>query len=159
MFSKKPELISSQPAGARRTPMPANSTFSVIGADVTIRGQIDASADLHVDGKVFGDVSCAALVTGTGSVIEGEIVADRVRLAGSLVGKIRAGELVVLKTARIEGDVTYETLTIEQGAMVNGRLAPHGAEILSTRIADAEFTDAEAAPEPPKAEATLKLAN
>ncbi len=31
--------------------------------------------------------------------------------------------LVVLKSARIEGDVSYETLTIEQGAVVDGRFA------------------------------------
>ena len=28
-----------------------NSTFSVIGSDVTITGDISASVDLHIDGK------------------------------------------------------------------------------------------------------------
>ena len=142
MFSKKPEQRSSVPTPHRQMPMAGNSTFSVIGPDVTIRGNVEASADLHVDGKVFGDIACAALVTGEGSTIDGEIVADSARLSGRVSGTIRAGELVILKAARIEGDVTYETLTIEQGAIVNGRLAPHGAEILSTRIEDAEFTEA-----------------
>jgi cytoskeletal protein CcmA (bactofilin family) len=103
------------------------ATFSVIGPDVTIRGDIEASADLHVDGKVVGDVSCAALVQGEKSLIEGAITAERARLSGQVRGTINARELVVLKTARIEGDVTYETLTIEQGAAVNGKFAPKGA--------------------------------
>ena len=38
-------------------------------------------------------------------------------------GSIEAGELVILKSARIHGDVTYDALTIEQGAQVDGRFA------------------------------------
>ena len=35
---------------------------------------------------------------------------------------------MILKSARIDGDVHYETLTIEQGANVNGRFAPDAAK-------------------------------
>jgi cytoskeletal protein CcmA (bactofilin family) len=108
--------------------MAANgATFSVIGTDVTIRGDIEASADLHVDGVVLGDLTCANLVQGEASRIEGAIVAERARLSGHVKGTIAARDLVVLKSARIEGDVSYETLTIEQGAAVDGRFAPRGA--------------------------------
>ena len=102
----------------------ASSTFSVIGADVTIRGDIEASADLHVDGSVVGDLVCASLVQGESSRVEGAIVADTARLSGTVKGTITARELVILKSARIEGDVHYEALTIEQGAQVDGRFAP-----------------------------------
>ncbi|WP_242447505.1 bactofilin family protein [Aurantiacibacter aquimixticola] len=103
-----------------------NSTFSVIGPDVTIRGNIEATVDLHVDGKVVGDIACASLVQGESSRVEGEIKAESARLSGEVSGKIEARELVVLRSARIEGDVSYETLTIEQGANVDGRFAPLG---------------------------------
>ena len=43
-------------------------------------------------------------------------------------GSISARELVILRSARIEGDVTYEALTIEQGAQVDGKFAPRGSE-------------------------------
>ena len=102
----------------------ASSTFSVIGADVTIRGDIEASADLHVDGSVLGDLVCASLVQGETSRIEGAIAADTARLSGMVKGTITARDLVILKSARIEGDVHYEALTIEQGAQVNGKFAP-----------------------------------
>ena len=103
------------------------STFSVIGPDVTIRGDVAASADLHVDGTVLGDIACANLVQGEASRIEGAITAERARLSGHVKGTITARDLVVLKTARIEGDVVYDTLTIEQGAAVEGRFAPRPA--------------------------------
>ena len=109
------------------------STFSVIGPDVVIRGNIEATVDLHVDGTVHGDISCASLVQGDGSTIEGEITADSARLSGRVKGRIEAKNLVVMKSARIEGDVSYETLTIEQGANVDGRFAPLGARAANAK--------------------------
>ncbi len=102
----------------------ASSTFSVIGADVAIKGDIEASADLHVDGSVVGDLVCASLVQGETSRIEGAITADTARLSGAVKGTITVRELVILRSARIEGDVHYEALTIEQGAQVDGKFAP-----------------------------------
>ena len=125
MFSKKPEP--SYPSPAPRSPakpVANGSTFSVLGADVTIRGNVEATADLHVDGAVEGDIACTSLVQGETSRIEGAITADGARLSGAIKGTITVRELVILKSARIDGDVHYETLTIEQGANVNGRLAP-----------------------------------
>ena len=127
MFSKKPEQNSLPPHRQPARMANGSSTFSVIGPDVTIRGNIEATVDLHVDGKVHGDISCASLVQGEGSRIEGEIKAETARLSGHVKGRIEAKNLVVMKAAQIEGDVNYETLTIEQGAKVNGRFAPLGA--------------------------------
>ena len=104
------------------------STFSVLGADVAIKGNVEASADLHVDGTVEGDLTCTSLVQGESSLIEGSITSDTARVAGTIKGTITVRELVILKSARIDGDVHYETLTIEQGANVNGRFAPDAAK-------------------------------
>lgn len=127
MFSKKPDPVSSPPQAPRMSGRNSGSTFSVIGADVVIRGNVEASADLHVDGRVIGDLTCASLVTGEASTIEGAISADSARLSGTIIGTVNVRELAVLRSARIEGDVSYETLTIEQGANVNGRFAPQQA--------------------------------
>ena len=100
-----------------------SSTFSVLGSDLAITGNIAASADLHIDGSVEGDIACSALVQGETSTIKGGVTAETARLAGRVTGSITARELVILKTARIEGDVHYDALTIEQGAQVEGRFA------------------------------------
>jgi len=121
MFSKKPTNRS--PAGMQRTVASSGATFSVIGPDVAIRGDISATADLHVDGAVTGDIDCASLVQGESSRIEGAIRAASARLAGKVKGTITVRELVILRSAAIEGDVHYDTLTIEQGAAVDGRFA------------------------------------
>jgi cytoskeletal protein CcmA (bactofilin family) len=108
------------------------ATFSVLAADIAIVGDVRARADLHVDGRIEGDVDCAALVQGEASEIVGAIRADSARLAGTVRGSIAAGSLVILKSARIEGDVSYDALTIEQGAAVDGRFAHRVAAPVSS---------------------------
>ena len=125
MFSKRPEERS--PAVGPR-PVASSSTFSVIGADVVIKGDISATADLHVDGTVEGDIRCASLVQGESSRVEGSIEAANARLAGRVKGTINVRELVILRSAVIEGDVRYDALTIEQGAQVEGRFAHDAAK-------------------------------
>ena len=123
MFSKKPDEYSPSEHRPVARPSAGGSTFSVIGSDVVIRGDIEASVDLHIDGRVEGDIKCASLVQGESSHIEGAIEAETARLAGTVSGSITARELVVLRSARISGDVHYDALTIEQGAEVEGRFA------------------------------------
>lgn len=127
MFSKKSADQPYSPvAEGTRTMATRNggsSTFSVLGSDLTITGNVAASADLHIDGTVEGDIACTSLVQGETSIIKGGVTAETARLAGRVTGSIAARELVILKTARIEGDVHYDALTIEQGAQVEGRFA------------------------------------
>ena len=120
MFSKKPAAAPHSAAGRAM----ANSTFSVFGADIRIKGDVAASADLHIDGRVEGDVSCTSLVQGESGEIVGAVKAETARISGTVRGTINVRDLVVLKTARIHGDVHYDSLTIEQGAQVDGRFAP-----------------------------------
>ena len=126
MFSKKPAERS--PAAGPRSVASSAGTFSVIGADVVIRGNVSATADLHVDGTVEGDIACASLVQGESSLVAGAIEAETARLSGRVKGTITVRELVILRSARIEGDVHYDTLTIEQGAQVEGRFAGDAAK-------------------------------
>ncbi|WP_120716830.1 bactofilin family protein [Tsuneonella amylolytica] len=116
----------------------SGSTFSVIGSDVVIKGDIEASADLHIDGRVEGDIACASLVQGEGSHIQGGITAESARIGGAVTGSIAARELVVLRSARINGDVNYDALTIEQGAEVEGRFAHRVPQQNSAPVAVAE---------------------
>jgi cytoskeletal protein CcmA (bactofilin family) len=150
MFSKKPAQHPQAAPPPRAQSRAASSTFSIIGADVVIRGNIEASADLHIDGRVVGDIACASLVMGESSSVAGEIVAESARIAGTVTGTLRVRDLVVLRGASVEGDVSYETISIEQGAAVSGRFAPRSAGLapitvasgLTVLIEDAEFTAA-----------------
>ena len=125
MFSKKSAetpapSAPARPATPRATPVSKSSSssgsFSVLGADVTITGNIAASTELHIDGTVEGDIDCASLVQGEASQIAGEVKAESARLAGRVDGSIHARELVILRSATINGDVHYEALTVSPRA-------------------------------------------
>ena len=122
MFSKQRKQTAQAPRQTRPS-MATASTFSVLGADVAVTGDINASEDLHIDGNIKGDITCGALVQGEASEIDGSVTAESARLAGSVKGSISARTLVILKSATITGDVYYDTLTIEQGARVEGKFA------------------------------------
>lgn len=121
MFSKSsrsPSAASPNAAtGARHTP------FSIIGGDVSIAGNIEAAVDLHIDGRIEGDIACAALVQGPDSRIKGHVTAKSARIGGLIDGSITAEELIVEATARITGDVSYETITIATGGQIDGSMA------------------------------------
>jgi cytoskeletal protein CcmA (bactofilin family) len=89
---------------------------------VTIRGDIEARVDLHIDGTVEGDIACAALVQGADSRIKGHVSAKTARIAGTVDGSITTDELIVEGSARILGDVTYQTISIAAGGQIDGKL-------------------------------------
>lgn len=125
MFSKssssQSNASSAAATGARHTP------FSIIGGDVTVRGDIEATVDLHIDGKVEGDIGCAALVQGPDSRIKGHVSARTARIGGLVEGSIAADELIVETSARITGDVIYQTISIATGGQIDGQLTHRDA--------------------------------
>lgn len=132
MFNKTPPRAIPEPSTHHdnsEAPMaigntPGGAGSSILGSDIAIKGDIVAGADLRIDGKVEGDITCVSLMQGDGSEITGNIQAESARLSGLVRGSITARELIVLKTAHVEGDVHYDALTIEQGARVEGRFSP-----------------------------------
>lgn len=120
--------------------MSGKSTFSILGADVAVKGDIRAATDLHIDGEVEGDIACASLVQGAESRIKGSIVAQAARLSGHIEGAISVGELVIEASARITGDVTYESISVAPGSQVDGRFTHRrGAGSAASNSAPAEL--------------------
>ena len=100
---------------------PKGETFSFIGPEVVVTGDIDTEGQLHIDGKVVGDVRCGSLSQGESGSISGNITAQEAKLAGLIDGAVTAGTLLLEASARVTGDVLYETLTVSTGAQVDGR--------------------------------------
>ena len=105
----------------------AGGSMSFIGGEVSITGNIGASGDLHLDGAVQGDIACGSLTVGANGQVRGNVMAQRATIAGAIEGSVVATELVIEKTARIAGDVSYESISIETGARVDGRLSQKAA--------------------------------
>jgi cytoskeletal protein CcmA (bactofilin family) len=101
--------------------------LSFIGAEVVVSGDIATEAQLHVDGRIDGNVRCQLLIQGAAGAVSGNIQAEEARIAGTAEGQVNVRTLFVEATAKILGDIVYETISIEAGAQLEGRLARRAA--------------------------------
>lgn len=106
---------------------PANDSndkkaMSVIGADIVIIGNIEASVDLQIEGRVEGDVRCATLILGETSVIKGRVFATRVKVSGNVEGAVDTRDLAVEATGTVSGEITYARLRVSNGGSIEGKL-------------------------------------
>jgi len=114
--------------GRKKQHVPQKQIDSLIGASTTIEGDVDFVGGLRVDGRVKGHIHSSSsgpstLVISEKAVVDGEIRVSHVVVDGSVNGPIYASEyLELLPNARITGDVSYRTLEMQVGAVVDGRL-------------------------------------
>ena len=68
--------------------------------------------------------------------IEGNVVfSGGLRVDGTIHGPVHATESLELQAgSRVKGDVYYKRIEIHQGAVVEGRLVHHGAEVKSVEL-------------------------
>jgi cytoskeletal protein CcmA (bactofilin family) len=102
--------------------------MSVIGADIVVTGNIEASVDLHIEGKVIGDVRCATLILGESSSVNGRIYADRVKVSGTVDGALETKDLAIEASACVTGDISYERLRVANGGVIAGNVKRKVAE-------------------------------
>jgi len=121
--------------GKRSSNPPVSSSSSVdtlIGPNTEATGDINFRGGMRIEGVVRGNVKAtgdndAVLVLATAARVEGTVEAPTVVVNGSIHGDLHAHKRADLKaTARIEGDVHYASLGMEQGAVINGNLYCEG---------------------------------
>lgn len=108
---------------------------SLIGAGATVTGDVNFSGGLRIDGVVRGAVRCTEgekagmLIISEHGVIEGEVRAGHIVVAGRIQGPVHAAELIELQPkARVQGDVHYRALEMHHGAVVEGMMIHAGSE-------------------------------
>jgi cytoskeletal protein CcmA (bactofilin family) len=96
-----------------------------IGEGVTIKGEISVPDTLVVCGSVEGDVSVGNLIVGETGAIKGRItVAENAEISGKVFEKLDVKCLLILRSSgRVDGNVSYGLLQIEQGASIAGGLS------------------------------------
>lgn len=96
---------------------------------VKVEGKLESTGTFRIDSAMKGTlVSDDTLVLGEHAVIEGQIVGNRVVIAGRFDGKIQAkGRVEIQPNAIVTGEVHTPCLVIEPGAVFDGHchmLAP-----------------------------------
>lgn len=107
----------------------ATGVETLIGARVTIRGDVQFSGGLYVEGSIHGAVCAeegngeALLTLAEKGSIRGEVRAPHVIVNGQLEGDVYASERIELGAkARVVGNIYYKVIEMSAGAMVTGRM-------------------------------------
>lgn len=97
---------------------------AVIGRTTRVRGRITGDGDLVVEGVVDGDISVGGdLTVAAGGRATSSIEAGSVELGGEVEGDVRArGPVVIRAGARVRGDLHGQSIALEEGAELVGRL-------------------------------------
>src|SRR5262245_63420357 len=97
---------------------------TIIGAGITIEGEITSEEEVVVAGKLRGKLTVEGAVTiDSGAVVEADIGATALSVGGSVTGNVRVSERVdLLAGARLIGDVKASRLTIADGASFKGNV-------------------------------------
>ncbi|MGD8999021.1 MAG: polymer-forming cytoskeletal protein [Granulosicoccaceae bacterium] len=112
----------------QNTPNHKDIVQCLIGEGVALQGDITITGGLHIDGKVtgnitMGDGNAARLTLSSNGVIKGNVRVNDADINGQVRGDVHArGHVTLYPNARIEGDVSYESLEIKRGAQLNGNL-------------------------------------
>jgi len=122
------------------TSKPQNRIDSLIGATTRIEGNVIFSGGLRVDGMVRGNVAALPEQTGTLVVssyarIDGEVQAAHIVVNGTINGPVDSRETLELQAgSRVKGDIHYKSIEIQQGAVIEGRLVHHTAEVKAVEL-------------------------
>ncbi len=112
--------------------------MSSIAEGLKIKGEVQGSEDLRVDGEVEGRINLpgAVVILGPKGRVTGDVQAREVVLEGACRGNVTARERVrIAATGKLEGDVAAERLVIEEGAQVSGRVESGPAQAQQRAVA------------------------
>ena len=87
-------------------------------------GELYFPGTVELLGYVKGSVEAAAIVVEETGEIDGELSASNIAIKGRFKGQIKGGMVHLHASARVSGDITYDSLSIESGAQVDGKCIP-----------------------------------
>jgi cytoskeletal protein CcmA (bactofilin family) len=92
---------------------------------IQIKGELSGRSDLYVDGEVQGNIRLpqSMLTVGPNGKVNANVDVREVIVHGTLRGNVQSHERVVLgRTSDVNGDITGQRITIEDGARFKGRV-------------------------------------
>ena len=97
---------------------------SVVGAGLIVEGEFTSEEEVVVDGTVRGTLTTSdSIAIGADGVVEADLQAQSVSIAGQLTGNVSASARVDIQAGgRLIGDVKASRLTIADGASFRGNV-------------------------------------
>jgi cytoskeletal protein CcmA (bactofilin family) len=96
---------------------------TIIGPSVKVKGNFTGQGNIIIEGEVEGNIKTNKfLLVGNRAVITASIDASEAKIGGTINGNITIkGYLEITASARITGDINAAEISVERGAMINGK--------------------------------------
>lgn len=105
---------------------------TVIGSDITFKGDISAGQAIKIDGQVIGNIHIDnGIILGEKAIVDGNLKSGSIILYGTLNGNIECKELIIKSTGNVCGDINTQVIEIEMGGKYNGLLSMNPQLVVS----------------------------
>jgi cytoskeletal protein CcmA (bactofilin family) len=96
---------------------------TIISEGTEVKGDITSKETIRIDGVVDGHILQAeGTIIGKTGTLKGDVNAVSVVVGGEVLGNVVASNnLELLSTAKVHGDIKTQTLSIQEGAIFEGK--------------------------------------
>lgn len=104
---------------------------TIIGASVTLNGDLKTEGSVRVDGKFEGTIETHGdVIVGEKGKVSASIKSRHLLVAGQVKGNIHtSGKLEINNSGKLFGDVVVENIVIEDGALFQGNCTMNGKNV------------------------------
>ncbi len=102
----------------------SGSISTLIGVEARIEGHLNFTGTLRLDGQLDGQMTGdkGILIVGEKAKIKADVNVQRAVVMGAITGSVTANEKIELyPPAHVTGDICAPKITIEAGAVLNGK--------------------------------------
>jgi cytoskeletal protein CcmA (bactofilin family) len=97
---------------------------TIIGPSVMVKGNFNSTGNIVIDGVLKGGVKTAGnIYIGDHANITADLESKTARIGGEVKGNLKIeGSLQVMAAAKLFGDIECSSLSVESGAIINGKI-------------------------------------
>ncbi len=95
---------------------------TVIGADSSLRGELQSKGTVRIDGTFDGNIQADCVIVGESGLIRGDVVSRETTVGGKVEGTIRCSESAeITPKGQVRGDISTPKLSVAEGGLFEGR--------------------------------------
>lgn len=96
------------------------STPTIISKDLKIQGELYSGGIIEIQGAINGTINGNSVILREDGTVTGAVFAENFNIRGRFEGNIKAKFINISSKAKVRGEVEYETLSVEDGANIDG---------------------------------------
>ena len=114
--------------------VPTNSNTTIITAGAKLKGELELSCNLYVDGELEGTIKSTKEVNiGKNGSVKGTVSTDKVIVKGYMEGSIKANRVEIKAAGHVSGEICSTELIIESKGIFEGNSIVKGSTKSSKR--------------------------